>query len=87
MFYASLIGDTFRVRLDAHGVDLQQLRQAINARSSDKTKAAGKPWKFNNIMDRIPTGPNQPAPKIELKQVSSSSSDRQSSCRNEESTT
>jgi hypothetical protein len=57
MFYASLIGDTFRVRLDAHGADLTQLKRVIDSRNSDKTKGMGKPWKFNPLAERKPTGP------------------------------
>lgn len=43
MFFASLIKDTFRVRLDAAGASINNLIAAV--RASDK-KTQIKPWKI-----------------------------------------
>lgn len=43
LFYASLIRDTFRVRLDTGGAEMKNLEKAKHRESE---KIVGKPWKF-----------------------------------------
>ena len=54
LYYAALIRDTFRVRLDAGGASVEQLIEA-KFRNSDKKKKPIKPWR---LADLSPGKPN-----------------------------
>jgi hypothetical protein len=46
LFYAALIRDTFRVRLDAGGADMSKLIESKFRNSDHRKSVVGKPWKL-----------------------------------------